>query len=255
MLPRALAHAAALGAMSYGYRKLVAVVSSADAGDWMLSQRGGLFQFLTICALAVAWLTTFLAFLQSLAPGIAAIAGAKRALALVALPTSMIVTEIYWPLMLLAPSLIAQVDLSPGEDGKPPPAAFMYPLPVPLDLALHAAPLAALLVDFFGFEHRYSRKEAVQRGRIAALFTGLAYGVWVEWCASANRTFPYPFLKVPVYIRVCIYAVATAIAFLSFWAINNLHPVPHPSEGKLLDEDDDDAFGVDEWVWFHRIRL
>ncbi|KZV88312.1 hypothetical protein EXIGLDRAFT_839341 [Exidia glandulosa HHB12029] len=257
-LQRAALHLAALAAMAYGYNTLVALIHGSQAGDWMLGQRGGLFQFLTICGLALAWVTCLVALVHSLVPSFTAIGNLKSALGLVALPVSIIVTEVYWPLILLAPSLIAEVDLGPGVDGMPPPAAFMYPLPIPLDLALHAAPALALLVDFFAFEHRYSRWQALNAGFPLSVFTGVAYGTWTEYCASANRTFPYPFLNVALPIRIAIYAAATAIAYASFLFVNSLHPIPNPSESKTkVYYDDDDAVWPElgPWVWFGRIKL
>lgn len=162
------------------------------------------------------------------------------------------VSAIYWPLILFAPSLIlppaeqstpGSVEPSSAEAAKPA-LAFV---PMGLDLALHAAPAISLLVDFFLLERRYSAKQVRTRASLLAIASGVWYGSWVEHCATHNKTcaylfllvlrrvitrlnckraclVPYPFLNVPFTGRVTIYASATMIAYLMFLALNALHP-------------------------------
>ena len=108
-------------------------------------------------------------------------------LALVAAPLAIVVTALYWPMVLFAPSLMSSAEMT-TEDGKPAPFSVMFPLPLDIDLGLHAAPLAILLIDWLAFGHQYSKRESATFAPVAAVATGIAYGTWVEWCASANKT-------------------------------------------------------------------
>jgi len=75
------------------------------------------------------------------------------------------------------------------------------------------------------FESKFSKKEARY---VAPLFVAVAtvgYASWVEYCASFNGHFPYPFLTGnPFEIRFGIYAAAASLALVSFWIMNALHP-------------------------------
>jgi hypothetical protein len=114
-------------------------------------------------------------------------------------------------------------------------------LPLRIDLSLHAVPCVALLADFMIFERKYGRKAIQYVAPALSLLCTLWYGWWVEYCASMNGTcastqaffslltdvfpVPYPFLTLnPFEIRLRIYAGAGAVACLSFYALNALHP-------------------------------
>jgi len=74
------------------------------------------------------------------------------------------------------------------------------------------------------FESKYKRKESLYGAPVVASLAGVGYGSWVEYCASYNGSFPYPFLtENPLEIRLLIYAGATVLALLSFWIMNNVH--------------------------------
>jgi len=224
----------------------------------MATQRGGLLQFLTMWTLAVSWLTTLFALLQALAPT-QAFSSARRVLSMVATPLSVVVALIYWPLITFAPSLMAAVDTS-GGDSQLPPAALLFPLPLDIDLGLHAVPVFVLLCDFFAFGQRYSPYEVNSVAPLVASATGVAYGTWVEWCASANGTFPYPFLNVPFPGRLAIYVSATALALFAFRAANALHPSSRfeertPGVKSTVKSADIDSLAFGNFVWFHQIDL
>jgi hypothetical protein len=69
---------------------------------------------------------------------------------------------------------------------EPSAAAAFMGIPLHVDLALHAAPGAALLLDFFFFERRYTKYQVARVAPLAAVLFGLWYVGWVEYCASHN---------------------------------------------------------------------
>jgi hypothetical protein len=120
-------------------------------------------------------------------------------------------------------------------------------LPLFIDLALHASPASALLVDFLIFDTKYEERELKYRVPFAATVFAVWYGLWVEHCAKNNNgicewilhllvaittylklvapSVPYPFLtENPLEIRIVIYIVAALVAIMSFRLINSLHP-------------------------------
>lgn len=168
---------------------------------------------------------------------------------------SVVVSLIYWTLILLLPTLIIQKDPSVSEPSDSPVALVRIPLPT--DLSLHFVPAAAQLLDFLLLERPFSLKEVrVFAPRMAALF-GLWYSIWVEYCASyngrcessllhpnrsgscfslpsaciyANAPYcfiyplvPYPFLDHPLPIRIPIYIFVTFLAVGLLNGINGVH--------------------------------
>jgi len=129
----------------------------------------------------------------------------------------MVISLIYWTLVILCPQLILQA----------PHATEMSPLiriPLSLDLALHATPALSILADFFLFESKYQQKDVQVGAPITAAAFTLWYGVWVEHCGKINGVFPYPFLtQNTLPVRVGIYLGAALLAISSFRIINNLH--------------------------------
>ncbi|KAI5122074.1 hypothetical protein M0805_006057 [Coniferiporia weirii] len=211
-------HAAAVAVMTWGYFGLDTTVMN----TYIVRQKGGHLQFLTIQALFVALLTMVLSLCSDIIPVSQLLKRAKRAVFTVALPLSVVVTVIYWSLLLLMPSLILQAPPAASEPSSDAPAFVR--IPFSLDLALHAVPAVSMLIDFFAFEQSYDA-HVVARGAPAKVIAfGVWYSIWVEYCASFNGTFPYPFLTVNTLpIRVVIYAAVTSIAIVSFRGINNAH--------------------------------
>ncbi|KAF8212357.1 FAR-17a/AIG1-like protein-domain-containing protein [Mycena galopus ATCC 62051] len=223
-------HVGAISVMSYGYNALLGL----RINNWIHQQYGGHFQFLTIQGLAVAWLTMAVGLLEDFFPSIKGVRAVKRGLFIVALPAATVVSSIYWTLILAAPNLIVQ-KMPIGSDESP------VMMPLSIDLALHAVPCVALLADFMIFERKYGRKAIQYTSPALLLLSTLWYGWWAEHCASINGTcastgnfiilltrlflVPYPFLTLnPFEIRLRIYAGACTVAYLSFYALNALHP-------------------------------
>ena len=85
----------------------------------------------------------------------------------------MVISLVYWTLILLLPSLIVLSD--------------DLRLPLSIDLALHASPASALLVDFFIFDTKYEERELKYCVPFAATVFAVWYGLWVEHCAKNNN--------------------------------------------------------------------
>lgn len=113
-------------------------------------------------------------------------------------------------------------------------------IPLGVDLALHAAPGIALVLDFFLFETKYTRHQVTRVAPLSAVLFGFWYVSWVEYCAIHNGrctssmlvsglpplitdAVPYPFLEYPYYIRALVYVGAVMQAVLSFRFLNFLH--------------------------------
>ncbi|KZT26283.1 hypothetical protein NEOLEDRAFT_1162307 [Neolentinus lepideus HHB14362 ss-1] len=215
-----LLHTTAAAVMAYGYSSLGSLVQNA----WIERQKGGHTQFLTIQGLMIAWLTMTVSLVLDVVPSFTALRKVKRVLLMIALSVAVVVSSIYWTLVLFMPHMILQAN--PGTT--PPTSSTEAPklvrIPLRIDLALHAAPGISLLADFLLFEKKYSRNEASYAAPVLSALFGLGYGNWVEYLAKFNGSFPYPFLtENPLEIRVAIYCGAVTLALVSFWLINALH--------------------------------
>lgn len=212
--PAAVAlHLAAAYAMYWGYTTM----DVGQMGDWVRTQKGQHFQFLTIQGLGVAWLTMVVSLMADILPSKAAFIQVKRGLLLISMPLEATISSIYWPLIILFPHLLLPTSESSA-------AAALITLPLKVDLALHAVPGIALTLDFFLFEKRYTRYQVTHVAPLSSILFGLWYVIWVEYCASHNGRFPYPFLESPYYIRALVYIGAVFQAIFSFRILNFLHP-------------------------------
>jgi hypothetical protein len=102
----------------------------------------------------------------------------------------MVISLIYWPLMILFPQLIlppaaADVPQTPvsGRSATIPP---LVRIPLSVDLALHATPALSILMDFFLFESKYQRKDVQVGAPITTAVFALWYSFWVEHCGKMN---------------------------------------------------------------------
>ncbi|KZS99066.1 hypothetical protein SISNIDRAFT_480648 [Sistotremastrum niveocremeum HHB9708] len=215
----ALYHAAALWVMAWGFSNLNTLATN----EWIEAQLGGHFQFLTIQGLALAWITLFFALTADFIPSLAFAQRAKRLFLMISLPLAMVISSIYWGLLLTFPSLILP-PLPSSEPSSSSAAPALARIPLSLDLALHASPALSLVAEFFLMESKYSRHDVVYKAPIMACLFGLWYSNWVEYCAKYNGVFPYPFLtdnSLPG--RIAIYVATTIIALTSFRGLNAIH--------------------------------
>lgn len=102
---------------------------------------------------------------------------------------SVVVSSIYWSLILLAPNLILMKDPRVSEPSYTGPSVIRIPLKI--DLALHASPAISLLLDLFAFEAPYTQKEATIGATVSAVLFGVWYASWVEYCALENKNCAY----------------------------------------------------------------
>jgi len=218
-------HGGAAALMCWGFQQLHTLAID----EWLSRQKGGHFQYLTNQGLVLAALTMAISLLADLVQA-RSLRRAKRALLLIALPLAVVISSIYWTLLTVAPFLILppQTETTSGEpssaidlDSAIDPLLFRIPLS--LDLTLHASPVIALLIDFFLLEEKYPPRAVRRTAPILAVLYGVGYGCFVEYCASFNGRFPYPFLNVPIIGRLAIYAAAVVVAFSSMRTLNFLH--------------------------------
>jgi len=214
---KATLHAAAAGIMGFGFHSM----QKLPIDRHISIQYGGHLQFLTIQGLALTWITMAISFFSDILPSFKGVRILKRYLAIIALPVSMVVSLIYWPLMILFPQLI----LPPASDSaNAPEIPSFVRIPLWIDLSLHATPALSILVDFFFFESKYRWKDVQVGAPITTVAFGLGYSLWVEHCGKINGVFPYPFLTKNTFpVRVVIYSGATLLAFGSFIVINSFH--------------------------------
>ncbi|KAI0665102.1 FAR-17a/AIG1-like protein [Cubamyces menziesii] len=214
-------HAASAAVMTYGYLHLPDVVANIR----MAQTRGGHFQFLTIQGLCLAWMTMLLSLASDLAPSSKTFRRAKRIMLMTALPISIVISTVYWTLLTFMPHMILMSDPEttvPTSSGRIPKPER---IPLHVDLALHAAPAISMFIDFYFLEPRFPKTVSRKGTIILSAIFGTWYSFCVEYCASYNGFFPYPFLtENPFSIRVLIYLAATSFSALSFMVLNAAHP-------------------------------
>lgn len=154
---------------------------------------------------------------------------------------SVVVSSIYWTLILFCPTAVLLRTPHPTLDD-----SVLYQPPLSVDLAIHACPVLALLTDFLLFETTYDRKAMANAPYVISLFA-VWYGTWVEHCAKNNNdicmftwlgsidacvdfdmffalTVPYPFLtENSLKHRLMIYIGAALLGYTAFWTINTFH--------------------------------
>ncbi|KAL7004809.1 hypothetical protein EMMF5_005636 [Cystobasidiomycetes sp. EMM_F5] len=139
------------------------LTTSAPLGNFIESQFGSWYQFLTVLGLISAILTMAVAILKDVLPQFRMLDSIKNAIGIVSVPAEGMIAILYWGLRAYDPKLLLQ------DDPK-------YRIPLPLDLSLyaatvlkpyampkiaicsHAVPAAILWIDFLLFSPPYSEK-------------------------------------------------------------------------------------------------
>ena len=96
---------------------------------------------------------------------------------------AIVISAIYWTLLLAFPHLILLEDPEASSAATVPEPER---LPLHTDLAIHAAPAISLIIDFYYFEQRYSKNVSRYGALCLAAVLGTWYACWVEHCASYN---------------------------------------------------------------------
>ncbi|CEQ42988.1 SPOSA6832_04861 [Sporobolomyces salmonicolor] len=204
--PAAVAlHVVSFLSLTWSFRQLF---KPSPMHDFMASQYGGHWQFLTILSLAAAWLTFAFALLKDAFPSVTLFARLKTTLAIVAVPVEGFVGVLYWSMQLYDPSLLT-----------PPNPLFV--LPFHLDISIHGLPAVLLWADFLAFSPPFP-KEA-NPASIAVTAT-MSYVAWMEFVASRNGTFPYPFLnELTKAQRSIFYLFQIPVVIVLYRGANGLH--------------------------------
>lgn len=101
----------------------------------------------------------------------------------------MVISLIYWPLVIFFPQLILQPVAAVSQtlvSAHPAEISPLFRIPLSLDLALHATPALSILADFFLFESKYQRKDVQVGAPMTVTAFALWYGLWVEHCGKIN---------------------------------------------------------------------
>jgi len=104
----------------------------------------------------------------------------------------MVISLIYWTLLISFPQLILPVkDTAAGVPEGPisarsPEISPFARIPLSVDLALHATPSISILADFFLFESKYQWKDVQVGAPLTTAAFALWYGLWVEHCGKIN---------------------------------------------------------------------
>lgn len=124
--PAAIAlHLVALASLTNSFHLLLWKPSALN--EWMDTQYGGHWQFLTILSLAVSWLTFVAALAKDALPGLSQLDTVKTALSVIAVPIEGLVSILYWGMHVVDPTLLV-------------PADAKFRIPLALDVSLHALP-------------------------------------------------------------------------------------------------------------------
>ncbi|EPT06093.1 hypothetical protein FOMPIDRAFT_1110353 [Fomitopsis schrenkii] len=221
-----LFHTAATAIMAYGYLSL----KQLPVDKFINTQKGGHSQFLTIIGLWLACANMTLGLASDFLPSVTLIRKAKRLVLMVALPIATIVTTVYWTLLIFWTEMILAARPIPIDSPEPDELvpSFADPaivrIPLKTDLAMHAVPAVALLIDFFLIERKYTRRQAIWGGTAMTVLACSVYAPWIEYCSEFNGSFPYPFLTGnPFDVRVMIYVGLSTFALVTFWILNALH--------------------------------
>ncbi|KXN85483.1 hypothetical protein AN958_11287 [Leucoagaricus sp. SymC.cos] len=220
---RIILHAGAASIIFYGYNGL----KQLEVYPEMTAQYGGFWQYLTIQGIYLSGLTMVVSLMLDVFPMFGSLRPLKRLLLMFTLPLNVVISSIYWSLVLFLPAMILQKTKALSDDSPSYHAMIemLFYIPLDMDLALHAVPAIALTLDFFLFERRYSHKAINVLAPLLAFAYTVWYGWWVERCGARNNgMFPYPFLtNNPFHTRLAIYAGAGLIAPLSFRLLNRMH--------------------------------
>lgn len=200
-------HGVSLGILTYALRRLP--VHANMSGFDVETQFGSHYQFLTVLGLWFSRLTTLFAISSDIYPSSNGMRKFKTMLMALTMPAEVLISMLYWPILLLDPSLLIPPRKVMNPDN---PAQFIWEtvrLPLLDDLAFHAAPAIFLVLDYLIFEPPFPQE--IHPAAVSA-FSTAAYGIWVEICASKNGTYPYPLLGILSDVqRIGLYTVCAAL--------------------------------------------
>ncbi len=163
---------------------------------------GGHFQFLTFLSLVITLSAFFLSTLHSVFSGPNLLKSIKNLVFVAATVAEFIVTTVYWGIRFYDHNLMFRGGINP--------------IPITLDLQLHAFPLLFLLLNNFLFIKSWG---FISKKAGFVLFGGLtiAYWYWIHYLQKFNGMLPYPFLsEVETKERVYIFIVISLIGYSSF---------------------------------------
>ena len=99
---------------------------------------------------------------------------------------AIVISVIYWTLLLAFPHLILPEDPNATEPTSSSAVPEPQRLPLHTDLAIHAVPAISLIIDFYLLEKKYAKNVSRYGALSLAAVLGAWYSSWVEHCASYN---------------------------------------------------------------------
>jgi len=200
-----LFHLGALYALTSAFQNMKA---PSPLGNYITTQTGSWYQFLTVLGLCSAIITMSLAVLKDLIPSWKLLDVAKNTIGIVSVPVEGLISVLYWGLRAYDPALLVPPDPR-------------YQIPLPLDLSLHAVPALILWIDFLFLSPPFSKKS---RPWFLSILLTAGYTSWMEYCAQRNGNFPYPFFgEMDLPQRLTFYACAMVVNVGLFYAANGIH--------------------------------
>ncbi|KAI5479679.1 hypothetical protein MNV49_003189 [Pseudohyphozyma bogoriensis] len=204
-VPAILHHLVALASLSLSFRELFA---PSEIHDYMETQFGGHFAFLTVLGLSFTWITFAVSLAKDFFPRVKAFDLLKTWLSILVIPAEGIISVLYWGMTAYDPTLLV-------------PAESKFQIPFRLDIGIHALPAFFLWSDFLLFSPRMSTK--ANPAAVSAI-AAVCYSSWMEYCASINGHFPYPFLNtMPKFSRAQFYVGVIPVMIGLFHVANGVH--------------------------------
>ncbi|WVR05049.1 hypothetical protein IAU60_002061 [Kwoniella sp. DSM 27419] len=223
-IPRIIFHMGSAAVMLQGFMSLQAL----PLKGMMEKQYGGFFQYLTILGLFGTIIGMVLSGICDYLPAVQGIKSVKRVFLLFALPVEIVISSIYWSIILIAPQLM--LPPRPDLQSAPEPASAeavgdgLFRIPLWMDMSMHLLPAVALILDFFILEKKFHPPSSTIGALLLAASFGAGYSIWIEHCATINGAFPYPFLNImDLPGRVATYVGSTLGAWVVFRGLNALH--------------------------------
>ncbi|EIW69504.1 hypothetical protein TREMEDRAFT_30965 [Tremella mesenterica DSM 1558] len=183
--------------------------------------------YLTIIGLFGSGMVMIFSSISDLLPSVSFVRRLKRSILLFAMPVEIVISSIYWPLVLFRPELMFPpnpvISITP-EPSSSPNTDLLFRIPLWMDLSMHAVPGIVLLLDFFLLEPKYRQPASTRGAALLAIIFGTTYSLWIEYASNINGRFPYPFLTVMTLSqRVMMYVISTGLALGAFRFLNWLH--------------------------------
>lgn len=172
---------------------------------------GSHFQYLTILGLCASLLTQFVGVLSVFFARSSFLRGLKKRLNLLAAPTELLISLLYWSIKSIDPKLLIDPKINAT-------------LPQWVDLSIHVYPAIVEVLDVLFYTSRFNTS-SISVFTLFSVITGL-YWSWVHHTFSKNGFFPYPLLELlDQQKRVALFVGATVILTISYKILKTVQSI------------------------------